>query len=119
MSQLHDLSQLALPARSERRASARVPFCTPVTCLLEGRSLDAVTADLSRRGVYITTPRPLEVGTEFEIRFAVCGLCVVATAEVMHSSPGRGMGVKFVVLSEEDESLIGTVIDYHLCRGVR
>jgi hypothetical protein len=66
----------------------------------------ASTQDISAGGLYMNTQSVLPEGSVLLLRIPVGEKQVVVNAEVVYSNPGRGVGVKFHDLSEEDRALI-------------
>ncbi len=67
----------------------------------------ASTKDISIGGFYMNTQANLPEGSVLLVRIRVGdGKQVVATAEVVYSNPGRGVGLRFQGLSEENRGLI-------------
>jgi hypothetical protein len=59
--------------------------------------------DLSTRGMFIPTPRVFPIGSVLKIRFRLprCNVQVTVRAEVRRCSPGSGLGVEFIDLSNQ------------------
>ena len=71
----------------------------------------ASTQDISVGGLYMYTQTKLPEGTLLMIRIPFKdGKQVVVNAEVVYSNPGRGVGVSFQGLSEEDKQAIANEI---------
>jgi hypothetical protein len=67
----------------------------------------ASTKDISVGGFYMNTQAKLPEGSTLLVRIPVAeGKQIVANAEVVYSNPGRGVGVRFQGLSEENRDLI-------------
>lgn len=67
----------------------------------------ASTKDLSVGGFYMNTQAELPEGSVLLVRLPLGdGRQVVANAEVIYSNPGRGVGLRFQGLSEENQALI-------------
>ena len=67
----------------------------------------ASTKDLSVGGFYMNTQAELPEGSVLLVRIPLGdGGQVVANAEVIYSNPGRGVGLRFQGLSEENQALI-------------
>lgn len=58
--------------------------------------------DLSVGGVFIETPKPQEFGVATNLHFLVQEGQIRADATVRHADDGRGMGLKFTAVREED-----------------
>lgn len=67
----------------------------------------ASTKDLSVGGFYMNTQAELPEGSVLLVRIPLGdGRQVVANAEVIYSNPGRGVGLRFQNLSEENRASI-------------
>lgn len=67
----------------------------------------ASTKDISVGGFYMNTQAKLPEGSVLLVRIPFGdGKQVVANAEVVYSNPGRGVGLRFQSLSEENRALI-------------
>jgi hypothetical protein len=62
----------------------------------------ASTADISAGGLYMNTQAEIPEGAVLTLRLPLAGRDVVCNAEVVYSNPGRGVGVNFQGLSDED-----------------
>lgn len=72
----------------------------------------ASTKDMSIGGFYLNTQANLPQGAVLLVRIPFGnGKQVVANAEVVYSSPGRGVGLRFTGLSEEDRTLIESELE--------
>lgn len=67
----------------------------------------ASTKDISPGGFYMNTQANLPEGSVLLVRIPLeGGKQLVANAEVVYSNPGRGVGLRFQSLSEENRGLI-------------
>lgn len=66
----------------------------------------ASTKDISRGGLYLTTPTRIPVGATLTMRIPLEDDHVVVKGEVVYSNPGEGVGVKFREISEDAQALI-------------
>lgn len=67
----------------------------------------ASTKDISLGGLYMNTKAVLPEGALLTLRVPVGDTGqVVVNAEVVYSNPGRGVGVRFHGLSQEDRELL-------------
>ena len=62
----------------------------------------ASTQDISPGGLYMNTQAEIPEGSLLTIRLPLAGRDVVCNGEVVYSNPGRGVGVNFEGLSDED-----------------
>jgi hypothetical protein len=97
----------------DKRASRRVMNVIDVDC----RTADGVEApvaarisDLSTTGAFLDSMTPLPAGTRLALRFMVGPREVQAAAEVVHSMPGFGMGLRFLDLPAEGAAAIEALV---------
>ncbi|HEX6184095.1 MAG TPA: PilZ domain-containing protein [Pyrinomonadaceae bacterium] len=64
----------------------------------------ASTKDISPGGLYMNTQAEIPEGSVLTLRIPVEGHDVVCNGEVVYSNPGRGVGVTFQGLSDEDRA---------------
>ena len=62
----------------------------------------SLLSDLSASGLYVQTPSPAPVGETLALMFESPGKAIQARGIVRRSDPGRGMGVEFSEMSEDD-----------------
>jgi hypothetical protein len=97
----------------ERRGAKRIPYRSEVACSTTGNSpLDPRISDLSVTGAFIDSMNELPEGSRMLLRFPLpSGDTVVVQAEVVHSMPHFGMGVRFLDLGEESRHAIQAFVD--------
>ena len=66
----------------------------------------AGTKDISPGGLYMNTKTEIPEGALLTLRLPLAGRDVVCNAEVIYSNPGRGVGVNFQGLTEEDRAIL-------------
>lgn len=66
----------------------------------------AGTKDISPGGLYMNTQAELPEGAVLMLRIPVAGRDIVCNGEVVYSNPGRGVGVNFQGISDEDRALL-------------
>jgi len=66
----------------------------------------AGTKDISPGGLYMNTQADIPEGAVLMLRIPVAGRDIVCNGEVVYSNPGRGVGVNFQGLSDEDRALL-------------
>lgn len=66
----------------------------------------ASTKDISVGGLYMNTQTVVPEGSLLTIRIPLGENQVVVNAEVVYSNPGRGLGVRFHGLTEQDRALM-------------
>ena len=72
----------------------------------------ASTKDISVGGFYLNTRANLPEGVVLLVRIPFReGKQIVANAEVVYSDPGRGVGLRFLELSEESRTLIESELE--------
>ncbi len=88
----------------ERRRHERSRLIVDV--FFDGADLTGVasTKDISPGGLYMNTQADIPEGALLTVRLPLAGRDVVCNAEVVYSNPGRGVGVRFHGLSEEDRA---------------
>lgn len=76
----------------------------------DGEDLTGVasTKDISPGGLYMNTQAEIPEGAVLALRLPLGGRDVVCNAEVVYSNPGKGVGVRFHGLSEDDRKQIET-----------
>jgi hypothetical protein len=97
----------------DKRASRRVTSVVEVDC----RTLDSADmpvaariSDLSTTGAFLDSMNPLPPATRLALRFMAGPQEVRVVADVVHSMPQFGMGVRFVDLSGEGRAAIEALI---------
>ena len=95
------------PEADERRRYDRSRLIVDV--FFDGKDATGVasTKDISAGGFYMNTQASLPEGSSLLVRIPLTeGKQVVANAEVVYNNPGRGVGLRFQNLSEENRALI-------------
>jgi hypothetical protein len=64
----------------------------------------ASTKDISPGGLYMNTQAEIPEGSPLTLRIPLEGRDVVCNGEVVYSNPGRGVGVTFQGLADEDRA---------------
>ena len=74
----------------------------------DGHDLTGVASsqDISPGGLYMNTQAEIPEGSLLTLRLPLADRDVVCNGEVVYSNPGRGVGVTFQGLSEEDRAHI-------------
>jgi hypothetical protein len=90
----------------DRRASSRAKCASSVEVYPTGEAapIRTRTADLSLGGCFLEMPNPLPAGTQIRIALWVKDFKLWANAEVITSTPGFGIGVKFTEMTEQDRN---------------
>jgi hypothetical protein len=95
------------PAQAERRRHPRFRCQNSVEMHVHnGPSFWGTVADLSVGGCYVEMPLPLDLGTRVKIGIWFDQGKAWAEAEVAHSTPGFGVGIRFTEISEQNLELI-------------
>ncbi len=97
----------------DKRASRRVMNVIDVDCRTADEAESSVAArisDLSATGAFLDSMNPLPAGTRLVLRFMAGPREVRVAAEVMHSMPSFGMGVRFLDLSAEGAAAIEALV---------
>ena len=99
--------------QDERRRFERSRLIIDV--FFDGADLTGVASstDISPGGLYMNTQAEIPEGAVLTLRIPFEGRDVVCNAEVIYSNPGRGVGVNFQGLSEEDRA----TLERELARG--
>ncbi len=92
--------------QDERRRFERARLIIDV--FFDGTDLTGVasTKDISPGGLYMNTRTEIPEGALLTVRLPLAGRDVVCNAEVIYSNPGRGVGVRFVGLAEDDRAFL-------------
>ena len=92
--------------QDERRRFERSRLIIDV--FFDGEDLTGVasTQDISPGGLYMNTQAEIPEGAVLTLRVPLEGRDVVCNGEVVYSNPGRGVGVNFQGLSDEDRAHI-------------
>jgi len=90
--------------REERRQFERSRIIIDV--FYDGADLTGVasTKDISPGGLYMNTQAELPEGSVLTLRVPLDGHDIICNGEVVYSNPGRGVGVTFQGLSQEDRA---------------
>ena len=94
---------------SERRRFPRYGFQTDAEIEWGSSTLKAMVSDLSVGGMFVVAANPLWVGATFSARLFL-GEPLAVNCVVRRVLPGRGMGVEFVSLSEDNRARLNTVV---------
>jgi hypothetical protein len=90
--------------QEERRRHERARLIIDV--FFNGDDLTGIasTKDISPGGLYMNTQAEIPEGALLTLRLPLEGRDVVCNGEVVYSNPGRGVGVTFQGLSDEDRA---------------
>lgn len=92
--------------QDERRRYERSRLIIDV--FFNGEDLTGVagTKDISLGGLYMNTQTDIPEGSLLTLRIPVEGRDIVCNAEVIYSNTGRGVGVRFQGISEDDRAFL-------------
>jgi hypothetical protein len=95
------LPKLATPSR---RFNSRIAATQDVWVCWQSNGRDDVSRvlDLSLGGLFLKTPSLRPIGSPTKIDFLVAEGQIRADAVVRHVVPGRGLGLKFTAVTEQD-----------------
>jgi PilZ domain len=100
------------PGSLEQRQSTRFRCQNSVEVhVQQGASFWGTVADLSLGGCYVEMPLPLQPGTKVKVGIWLGETKACANAQVTHRTPGLGIGVKFIEISEPDLDQIRRFLD--------
>jgi hypothetical protein len=93
-------------ANVEHRIDPRFRCQNSVEVHVQGASFWGTVADLSLGGCYVEMPIPLEPGTKLKVGIWLGQTKAWADAQVTHRTPGLGIGLKFIQISDQDRDQI-------------
>lgn len=97
---------------SDKRRAKRVSYPCEAECYgAASNPLSPRISDLSVTGAFIDSMTELPAGTRLNLKFALPSGKIAVTAEVAHSMPHFGMGVRFVDLTDEQRKAIEQVVE--------
>jgi PilZ domain-containing protein len=67
--------------------------------------------DISRGGCYLETVYPMVAGTEARLRITIAGSVLEVDARVVWTTPQVGMGMFFVIETEEEARNLAQIVD--------
>src|SRR5215510_12612565 len=103
-------------AQLERRRFERAPITAQVEYELTNASsgpsrVRRKLANISSGGLFINTDEPIRAGTRMVVRFELPNKHrVIAVSRVCYARKGRGLGVEFLNLDDEDREEINAYI---------
>jgi hypothetical protein len=97
----------------DRRVSPRLKCMNSVEVYPTGETapIRSRTSDLSLGGCFLEMPNPLLKGTQIRIALWVKEFKLWANGEVITSTPGFGIGVKFTEMTEPDRNQLRQYLD--------
>jgi uncharacterized protein (TIGR02266 family) len=111
-------------AQVERRRFERAPITAQVEYELTNASsgpsrVRKKLANISSGGLFINTDEPIRAGTRMVVRFELPNKHrVIAVSRVCYARKGRGLGVEFLNLDDEDREEINAYIAALKASGV-
>jgi hypothetical protein len=95
-----------------RRASSRIPLGQDLWVCWQCNGRDDVSRvrDLSLGGLFLETASLRTVGASTKVDFLVSEGQIRADAVVRHSVPGRGLGLKFTGVTEQDRRKFASLL---------
>src|SRR6266849_3339479 len=90
-------------AGTDRRTHPRYEFAAAVEVIApeSGARMETRVRDLSRQGCYVDTNKPLPLGTVTDVRITKGSQLFAARARVVYSRVGKGMGLVFTDIEQE------------------
>ena len=110
---LPSLGPHLFPERFDRRGSRRVVLAIPVSYRFDDTIAGALTLNISKGGLAISTMTPLAISTEARARFRLPGSEgeIGATSRVVWSDRRVGMGLQFEQVDAGDQTVIDDYVD--------
>jgi c-di-GMP-binding flagellar brake protein YcgR len=107
--------------KDEQRVAPRAKIKWPVIVQKSAGVIEGVTLNISSTGVFIGCRRPLRLNEVFDMVITAPGHDIGAKAEVVWSNKygpddqitPRGMGVRFLDISEENQIFISKAVNQH------
>jgi len=112
---------------ADKQASLRVPSQLRVSFDSYGELSECLMTNISRGGVFVSTPNPLPIGTPFKLRLHVgeSGEIHELSGEVASVNTGtdmrsehEGMGIRFCNLSAEQQQLVDHLYGHALDKAI-
>jgi len=106
--------------RAERQSHTRAPVQFPVEYIQAGTAGHGTCLNLSRGGMFISTPQPVPLESQVSLTFTLPNLShtfsVLARVvwmrnEAIEPSAAEGMGVQFLDPKPSETALIGAIVD--------
>ncbi|MCA9603953.1 MAG: FHA domain-containing protein [Myxococcales bacterium] len=98
---------------AERRSAARHPLAVPVVYTSDTMTIDALTYDLSRAGVFIASPLLDEVGTRCQVTLlpeAAPAIPIPSVVARVNADGEPGMGIRFELPGERARKWLDEVL---------
>jgi len=106
----------------ENRVYPRGRFKWAVSAKVDDRVIEGVTKDISVSGAYVCCANPLRLNVVFDMLIKAPDKSLSVKAEVVWSNiygpddsiNPRGIGIRFLAISEEDRKIIAKAVMKHL-----
>ena len=113
--------------KDDQRVAPRAKIKWPVIVQKSTGVIEGVTLNISSTGVFIGCRRPLRLNEVFDMVITAPGQDIGAEAEVVWSNKygpddsitPRGMGVRFLNISEENQRFIANAVNQHNAQDQR
>ena len=113
--------------KDDQRVAPRAKIKWPVIVQKSTGVIEGVTLNISSTGVFIGCRRPLRLNEVFDMVITAPGQDIGAQAEVVWSNKygpddnitPRGMGVRFLNISEENQRFIANAVNQHNAQDQR
>lgn len=108
----------ATPKPANRRRAPRC-LCTGAVEIFQNESRWgwASVNEISRGGCYIETIQPLPVGTTAPLKITINDLSLEVTARVASNDPSTGMGMEFLAVPAEQQTILTEILRRLLAGG--
>jgi hypothetical protein len=99
---------LAVAEHAERRVAPRygINADTEVEEPETEAKVSGRTADLGMGGCYVDSLTTFPAGTNVQVRISRAGRTFEARAKVLYGKPGMGMGISFLEIGQEEQTLL-------------
>ena len=103
----------AATSGADRRAHPRYAFTGTIEVVAAalGARLKTRVRDLSQQGCYVDTDSPLDLGTAADVRITKGAQAFAARARVVYKQTGKGMGLMFTAVEEEQRRILEAWIE--------
>ena len=101
------------PGTIEQRKNPRFRCQNSIEVHVQGgASFWGTASDLSLDGCYVEMPLPLAPGTKLKLGVWLGQNKIAAEAQVIHRTPGLGVGIKFIQITEQDQDQIRSFLQH-------
>lgn len=101
-----------VPTGADRRVHPRYAFTAAIEVIADepGGRIKTRVRDLGQRGCYVDTDRPLSLGVVTHVCITKGAKSLEARARVVYNQPGKGMGLMFTEVQQEQLGTLNTWI---------